>query len=60
MKQFTMLMRFIFAGDDRYYLQQKRKREKEANSGSVKREIIWSKSQGGPSSHWKKKSLERN
>jgi len=53
-------MRFIFAGDDRYYLQQKRKREKEANSGSVKREIIWSKSQAGPSTFLKKKVLEKN
>jgi len=60
MKQFTMLMRFIFAGDDKYFLAQKRKKENQANNGSAKREIIWSKSQSGPSSYWKKKGLERN
>ena len=60
MKQFTLLMRFIFAGDDRYYLQLKRKRERQINNPPAKREIIWTKNQLGESAYWKKKVLERN
>jgi len=53
-------MRFIFAGDDKYFLAQKRKKNKQAKNGSAEREIIWSKSQSGPSPYWKKRGLEGN